>query len=126
MGSIVSSVLDYSNKYPDANLSFGQLAHELEHLKVRERVSSFVALSGTVLLMLGLAGVLGGGMFLLGAFAAIALFGATYAYFTREAESSLREKQISWMGTDTKPSAPPRELLTDEGQGFLGINWFSK
>ncbi len=118
MSAIVSSRLDYLNKNPGAKTSFGEIAHELEHLKIRERVGSFVTLSGTVLLMVSLAGILGGGAFLLGALAAIAAVAALYTYFTREAESALRGKQVQWLNIDTQN--------VEKEHGFLGLDWFSK
>lgn len=125
MGSIVSSRLDYLNKNPNAKISFGELEHEMQHLKIRERVSSFVALAGTVLLILGLAGVVGGGTFVLGALAAIAAFGALYAYFIREAESSLRSQQVQWMNGSDGNKTAQTELVGGEN-GFLNLGWFSK
>ena len=116
MSNVVSSLLDYINKNPNAKVSFGVVEHELKHLKVREQVGSFITLSGTILLVISVAGILGGGMFLLGALAAIAALAALYTYCTREAESSLRGKQVQWMHIDTQ------KMETEHG--FLGLNWF--
>ncbi|HSX10971.1 MAG TPA: hypothetical protein VLF94_04575 [Chlamydiales bacterium] len=133
MTTAVSSRLDYLNKNPNAKTSFGELTHELDHLKVRERVSTSIAFGGTILLLIGVAGLIPGGAFVLGALAAIAAVAAAYAYFAREAENGLRNKQVQWLGEEKRDVIPPvkepevLEIKEPEAKGFFGlVNWFSK
>lgn len=122
MGSLVSSRLDYMNKNPNAQIPFAEMLHELEHLKVRERISSCVTVVGTLLLVICLAGaVFGSGGFFFGILAATVAGAATYAYFTREAESALRNKQIQWMGGVNKKVSLP---AAEEALSWFK-NWFS-
>src|SRR5690242_3342099 len=125
MATIVSSGLDYIQKNPRAQLSFGQVEHELSHLKIRERVSSFMSVAGTALLVLAVAGIIGGGAFIVGALAAIAGISALYSMAAREAESALRSRQIQWMGRDIPEPEEAKEPLFGPN-GFLGMNWFSR
>lgn len=123
-GSMVCSELDYITKNPKAQLSFGQVQHALDHVKIRERISSMVAMGSTALLVLAVAGVITGGMFVVGALAAIAGIAALYMLATREAESALRSKQIVWMGGSSSDEAVEEEESQDSG--FFNLDWFSK
>lgn len=103
MSSIVSSRLDYMNSHPEVQGTFSEVEHELQHLKRREQVSSVVAIVGTVLAMIALAGVMGAGHIIFGALVAIALIAAVYAYFCRQAETSLRSKMMIQQQGETTP-----------------------
>lgn len=125
MGSLVSSRLDFINKNPSSQLSYAEVEHELQHLKVREQLSSVAAIGTLVLAIVFTAKLILGSAFVMGALLAIALFAGAYAYCCRLAESSLRNKQISWVVTppkETPPSAPPEE----EGQSLLSFFSSSK
>lgn len=114
MGSIVSSKLDFLNKNPDANVSLAEIDHEVTHIRKREQLGALVTVASAVLLMLSLAAVISGGMFLVGAFAAMAIFGAAYTLCCREAETALRGKQVQLNGGD------PTRLIPREGL----LSWF--
>jgi hypothetical protein len=124
MATIVCSELDYLHKNPNAKFTFGQVEHALEHLKARERVSSFVTLASAGCLVLAMASVITGGMFLVGALAAIAAISSLYTMACREAESAMRSKQVQWMGGDVQSKKVAQEETTNND--FLGLNWFSK
>ena len=95
MSSLVSSMIHYSEVRPDVSFSAEEVSHELEHLKIRERVSGAIAIAGTVLAVVVLAGLLGWGQVIFGALAAISLIAGVYAYFCRQAESSLKARQMT-------------------------------
>ncbi len=94
MASFISSELDCIQKHPNLPSSFQRVEHELQYIKRRERASGLIAIASTITAIVVLAGVLGGGHIIFGALAAIALIGFLYAYFCREAESALRERQV--------------------------------
>ncbi len=111
MGIIVSSRLDFILKNPNNQVSYAEVEHELQHLKRREQVSNVVAVAGLALAMINLAGIISGGAFILGALLAIAVFAAAYSYCCRLAESSLREKQATWVVGPPKINVfPKREV----------------
>lgn len=128
MGFLVSARYHYIEKYPDAQLSYREVEHELEHLNKREKLAGLMAVGSLVVSMLTLAGVLGGGAFILGALFAIAVFSATYAYCCRTAETGLRDKQANWfVGGPQKQLVDPeagqrvqKQEGADWGQGLLG------
>ncbi len=114
MGNLVSSRLDYSDKYPARKIPSEEIDHELDYLKKRERVSTIVAIAGTVIAMIALAGILGAGHIVFGAVAAIALVAAVYAYWCRQAESTLRAKQAGWLKPmETPPLSATKSHLAD-------------
>ncbi len=122
MGALVSSRYHFIENNPDAQISYTEMEHELQHLKKREQLSSFTGLGALVLSMLTLAGVLGGGGFILGALFAIAAFAAGYAYCCRMAEIGLREKQTTWfLGPQLEQTRVERLSPTapEGNQGFL-------
>lgn len=98
MGAIVSSDLDFMNKNPAQRVSYLKVKHEIDFLKKREQVGSVVAVGAVILSMLALAGVIGGGHFILGALLAIAAFAGAYSYLCRSAQGSLSEKLPMWVG----------------------------
>ena len=127
---MVSSELDYINKYPKEKVTFGRIEHELQHIKIREKISSFTTLASTTLLILALAGIIGGGMFSVGALAAIAFVSAIYAMAAREAESSLRSKQVQWMNGGApakgKVEEEAKASYAEQARQLFGLDWFSK
>lgn len=124
MSAIVSSKLDYLNKNPAATCSFGEIQHELGHIKKRERLSSVVALGSAVCLMLTIAAVISGGVFLIGALAALAALSGGYAYLCREAESSLLTKQVTWMNGERSIPLEKDELIPKQTDfSKFGLNW---
>lgn len=94
MATVVSSVLDFMNNNPSHPISFAEVDHELQHLRKREHVSSLVAVAATVLAMITLGGIIGGGHVILGALCAIALVAAAYSYCCRLADTGLRNKSM--------------------------------
>lgn len=127
MATGVSSLLDYIIKNPTASFSFGQVEHELQHVKIRERMSTFITVASTALLILAAASIIGGGTFVIGALVAIAVVGALYTVAAREAESSLRSKQVVWMqGKEGSKEGKAEGAAAPVNQGFLDLGWFSK
>ncbi len=112
LASLVSSRCSFLESHPQAKLSFDEFDHELNRLKVRERVGAFVAVVATAVVVLGAAGIVGGGMFLSGALAAVAIFAAIYTHGNREAESFLRNKYVAWVngGNAAKPLPKVAEM----------------
>ena len=126
MGAVVSSLLDFINKNPNQAVSFGQVEHELEHIKKREHLSNLLALAGVVTAMISMMGIFGGGAIVLGALLAVAAIGATYAYFCRLAEMGLRSKQISLISgsvnhakSSLEGGAAPLKAAAPESNRFL-------
>jgi hypothetical protein len=117
MGSIVSSMLDYMNKNPAQPVSYDRVDHELRHLKIREQLSTGLAVIGTALAMICLAGILGGGNVILGALLTITLLAALYAYSCRLAESGLRGKQVAALPGGTTPQV--EKAVSESMLGFF-------
>ena len=100
----VSSRLQFAENRPEIRYSHEEIEHEVQHLKRREQVSCVTAIACTILAMIAIAGVIGGGHVVFGALAAIALIAAVYAYFCRQAESSLIAKHMAWNRSATLPA----------------------
>lgn len=115
MGFLVSSRLHYIEKHPEAQLSYSEMEHELEHLKKREQLSMFVGAAASILALLMLVGVLGGGNLIVGALFAIAAVAALYSYCCRRAETGLRDLQASWF-------VNPAHRHLEEGQVARGVS----
>jgi uncharacterized membrane protein YfbV (UPF0208 family) len=115
MGFLVSSRYHYIENHPQAQLSYSEMEHELQHLKKREQLSTFVAAASFVLALLMAVGVLGGGNLIIGALFAIATLAALYAYCCRRAETGLRDRQVTWF-------VNPVQGKLEEGQVARGTS----
>ncbi len=105
MGCLVSSRYDYIENHAGAQLSYKEVEHELQYIGSRERASGLLAAGSLVVALLGMAGVIPGGAFLVGALLAIAAVAASYAYCCRSAEMGLRDRQATWFIKNPNPPA---------------------
>ena len=103
MDSFVSQMLDFVSKHPTHQVDHTEVKHQLEYIKTKEHLSSFIAVASVVLAMISLAGVMMGGTVILGAMLAIAGVAAGYSYCCRLAELDLRNKLASQIVLPQKP-----------------------
>jgi hypothetical protein len=115
MGFLVSSRLHYIENHPEAQLSYAEMEHELQHLKKREQLSALVGASALALAILMLVGVLGGGNLIIGALFALAAVAALYSYCCRRGETALRDLQVTWF-------VNPAHGHLKEGQVAKGVS----
>lgn len=115
MGFLVSSRYHYIENHPESQLSYSEMEHELQHLKKREQLSTFVGVASSILTILMAVGILGGGNLILGALFAIAIIAALYTYCCRRAEAGLRDRQVTWF-------VNPVQRQLEEGQVARGTS----
>lgn len=99
MSTVVSSRLQYLEANANHRIPEAEVKHEINHLKRLERICGAVAIAFAVLAIIVLTGLIAGGNLAFGAAATIALVSGVYAYFCRQAQNSLKVKEMVWQAS---------------------------
>jgi hypothetical protein len=95
MAVVVSSRLGYLEANANHRIPEAEVKHEINHLKRLERVCGAVAIAFAIFAIIVLTGLIAGGNLVFGAAATISLVSGVYAYFCRQAQNSLKAKEIA-------------------------------
>ena len=93
LGPLVCSKLFFYKENPQAHISDTEIEHEINTLEKRKKLSGALAIGGSVVSLVAIAGLLGFGVYLVGALLAIATVAGFYSYCCKVAEGDLKEKK---------------------------------
>lgn len=120
LGPLVSSRLSFYNENPSRSISLTEIDHEISSLEEKKKFSGALAVGGGVVSLIAIAGLLGFGIYLVGALLAIAAVAAFYSYCCNVAEGELREKKGDLVITPTSPGVLPGSEKAAQQAQVLG------